>query len=42
MAEKMDMKSKDWLNENTQFIAERFPNCMTETEDGLKVSMILQ
>ena len=41
MAEKMDMKSKDWLNENTQFIAERFPNCVTETEDGLKVDFEL-
>ena len=35
------MKSKDWLNENTQFIAERFPNCVTETEDGLKVDFEL-
>lgn len=35
------MKSKDWLNENTQFIAERFPNCVTETEEGLKVDFEL-
>ena len=41
MAEKLDMKSKDWLNENTQFIVERFPNCVTETEDGLKVDFEL-
>ena len=41
MAEKMDMKSKDWLNENTQFIVERFPNCAIETEDGLKVDFEL-
>ena len=41
MAEKLDMTSKNWLNENTQFIAERFPNCVTETEDGLKVDFEL-
>ena len=35
------MKSKDWLNENTQFIVERFPNCAIETEDGLKVDFEL-
>ena len=35
------MKSKDWLNENTRFIAERFPNCVTETEEGLKVDFEL-
>ncbi len=35
------MTSKNWLNENTQFIAERFPNCVTETEDGLKVDFEL-
>jgi adenine-specific DNA-methyltransferase len=35
------MTSKNWLNENTPFIAERFPNCVTETEDGLKVDFEL-
>ena len=41
MAKKLDMTSKNWLNQNTQFIAERFPNCVTETEDGLKVDFEL-
>ncbi len=41
MAERLDMTSKNWLNENTPFIAERFPNCVTETEDGLKVDFEL-
>lgn len=41
MDDKLDLKSVDWVNENCQFIAERFPNCLTETAEGLKVDFDL-
>ena len=39
--EKLDLKSINWVNENSLFIAEKFPNCVTETADGLKVDFDL-
>ncbi len=39
--DKLDMTSIDWTNENTAFIAQRFPNCVTETADGIKVDFDL-
>jgi adenine-specific DNA-methyltransferase len=41
MIENLDMKSPDWTNLNAQFIAERFPNCVTETSDGIKIDFDL-
>ena len=41
MEEKLDMKSPNWANLNAQFIAERFPNCVTETAEGIKVDFDL-
>ena len=41
MEEKLDMQSPDWVNKNSQFIAERFPNCVTETAEGIKVDFEL-
>ena len=41
MEEKLDMQSPDWANKNSQFIAERFPNCVTETAEGIKVDFEL-
>jgi len=41
MNEKLNMKSPDWANLNTQFIAERFPNCVTETAEGIKLDFDL-
>ena len=34
---KLDMKSVDIVDENIKKICELFPNCVTETEDGLKI-----
>ena len=41
MEEKLDMQSPNWVNKNSQFIAERFPNCLTETAEGIKVDFEL-
>ena len=41
MAERLDMQSPNWVNENVKFIAERFPNCVTETAEGIKVDFDL-
>jgi len=41
MEEKLDMQSPNWVNKNSQFIAERFPNCVTETAEGIKVDFEL-
>ncbi len=41
MEDKLDMKSIDWVNENCKFIAERFPNCVTETAEGIKIDFDL-
>lgn len=37
MDDKLDMQSPNWVHKNSQFIAEHFPNCVTETADGIKV-----
>lgn len=41
MIENLDMQSPNWTNLNAQFIAERFPNCLTETSDGIKIDFDL-
>jgi adenine-specific DNA-methyltransferase len=41
MSEKLDMQSPNWANINSQFIAERFPNCVTESADGIKIDFDL-
>ena len=41
MSEKLDMQSPNWTNLNCQFIAERFPNCVTESADGIKIDFDL-
>jgi adenine-specific DNA-methyltransferase len=41
MEEKLDMQSINWVNENSKFIAERFPNCITETAEGIKIDFDL-
>ena len=41
MEERLDMQSPNWVNKNSQFIAERFPNCVTETAEGIKVDFEL-
>ncbi len=41
MSEKLDMQSPNWANLNSQFIAERFPNCVTESVDGIKIDFDL-
>jgi len=41
MEDKLDMQSINWVNQNTQFIAERFPNCVTETAEGIKIDFEL-
>ena len=41
MNEKLDMQSPNWANINSQFIAERFPNCVTEAADGIKIDFDL-
>lgn len=37
MEERLDMQSPNWVNKNAAFIAERFPNCVTETAEGIKI-----
>jgi adenine-specific DNA-methyltransferase len=41
MEERLDMQSPNWVHENSKFIAERFPNCITETADGIKIDFNL-
>ena len=41
MGEKLDMQSPNWVNQNSKFIAEHFPNCVTETADGIKIDFDL-
>ena len=41
MEERLDMQSPNWVNENSKFIAERFPNCITETAKGIKIDFDL-
>lgn len=41
MNERLDMQSPNWVNINSQFIAERFPNCVTESADGIKIDFDL-
>lgn len=41
MSEKLDMQSPNWANLNSRFIAERFPNCVTESADGIKIDFDL-
>jgi adenine-specific DNA-methyltransferase len=41
MSEHLDMQTPNWANLNSQFIAERFPNCVTETADGIKIDFDL-
>jgi adenine-specific DNA-methyltransferase len=41
MSEQLDMQSTNWANLNSQFIAERFPNCVTETAEGIKIDFDL-
>jgi len=35
---KLDMKSEDIVDDNIEKIQDLFPNCVTETEDGLKIN----
>lgn len=39
--EKLDLRSTNWINQNCEFIANKFPNCVTETAEGLKVDFDL-
>jgi len=41
MEERLDMQSPNWVNKNAEFIAERFPNCITETAEGIKIDFDL-
>jgi adenine-specific DNA-methyltransferase len=41
MSENLDMQSPNWANLNSKFIAERFPNCVTESADGIKIDFDL-
>lgn len=41
MNDKLDMKTPNWANINTEKIAELFPNCVTETAAGLKLDFDL-
>jgi adenine-specific DNA-methyltransferase len=41
MSEQLDMQSPNWANLNSRFIAERFPNCVTETAEGIKIDFDL-
>ena len=34
MNEKLKMKTKDLVNENIDYIENKFPNCITETAEG--------
>jgi adenine-specific DNA-methyltransferase len=41
MNKKLNMQSPNWVNLNSQFIAERFPNCITESVNGIKIDFDL-
>jgi adenine-specific DNA-methyltransferase len=41
MSEHLDMQTPNWANLNSQFIADRFPNCVTETAEGIKIDFDL-
>jgi adenine-specific DNA-methyltransferase len=41
MEDKLDMQSVNWVNQNAQFLAEHFPNCVTETAEGIKIDFDL-
>ncbi|RYF26659.1 MAG: site-specific DNA-methyltransferase [Flavobacteriales bacterium] len=41
MNDKLDMQTPNWANINTEKLAELFPNCLTETADGLKLDFDL-
>lgn len=41
MNDKLDMQTPNWANINTEKLAELFPNCVTETAEGLKVDFDL-
>jgi adenine-specific DNA-methyltransferase len=41
MSDRLDMKSVNWVNENTTLIAQHFPNCVTETANGIKIDFDL-
>jgi adenine-specific DNA-methyltransferase len=41
MVDKLDMQSANWANLNAQYIADRFPNCVTETAEGIKLDFDL-
>ena len=41
MNDKLDMQTPNWANINTGKLAELFPNCVTETSDGLKLDFDL-
>jgi len=43
MEERLDMQSPNWVHKNSAFIAQYFPNCVTETAKGIKIDFeILQ
>lgn len=41
MEERLDMQSPNWIHKNTALIAKYFPNCVTETVDGIKIDFDL-
>ena len=41
MKQELDMQSPNWVNKNAKFIAEQFPNCVTETAAGIKIDFDL-
>jgi adenine-specific DNA-methyltransferase len=41
MEGKLDMQSPNWVNKNSEFIAEHFPNCVTESAEGIKIDFDL-
>jgi adenine-specific DNA-methyltransferase len=40
MSEKLDMASVDFVSQNIAQIAALFPNCVTETAEGKKLTSI--
>lgn len=41
MEERLDMQSPNWVHKNTALIAQNFPNCVTETAEGIKIDFDL-
>lgn len=41
MEDNLEMQSPNGDNENSKFIAEKFPNCVTETADGIHIDFDL-